>query len=106
MQKMVWLSMSICVALLVAACGGGSDEPQSRTLTLEVADYKSPCSGLVPYMCLNVRSPGESSYGGFDNIAGFSPQWGHRYVVDVRETKVANPPADASSLKYDLLRVL
>jgi hypothetical protein len=90
----------------LSACGGG-DAEDSRIVQFEVADYKSPCAGVGLYMCSRVRISGAGTYGLFyDNIAGFAQQWGRRYVIEVRETRVSNPPADSSGKSYALMRVI
>lgn len=65
------------------------------------------CVGVGPQKCLQVRkSPkGEWTlfYGAID---GFDYEPGYRYKLKVNVTKVKNPPADASSLNYKLVKVL
>lgn len=42
----------------------------------------------------------------YSSIAGFTPVSGYTYRLLVREDKVENPPADASSVNYKLVRIL
>lgn len=42
----------------------------------------------------------------FSQIAGFTYEKGHRYKLRVRKTILANPPADGSAWKYELIEVL
>ena len=39
-------------------------------------------------------------------LHGFNFKWGHQYRVRIKETTLANPPMDGSSLEYKLLEVL
>ena len=39
-------------------------------------------------------------------LNGFDFKWGHQYRVRLKETTLANPPMDGSSLEYELLEVL
>lgn len=92
-------------ACLASACGGSSDDEE--VLTYEVAAYRSPCTGSLATMCLNIRQPGEASYQFFyDSIAGFMPQWGRAYSIEVRKSNVPNPPANGSSARLRLRRVI
>jgi hypothetical protein len=79
---------------------------ESRTATWEISAHRAPCVGEATSLCLIAREAGasEPSYH-YDEIAGFAPQWGHEYTVDVRITSISNPPADGSSLEFTLLRV-
>ena len=42
----------------------------------------------------------------YDQIEGFNYEEGYEYEIVVEVTKVENPPADASSLKYTLIEVV
>jgi hypothetical protein len=102
---------SVCIACiaafacLAAACGGSNDDEE--VLTYEVAAYRSPCTGSFATMCLNIRQPGEANYQFFyDSIAGFTPQWGRAYTIEVGKSNAPNPPADASEARFRLRRVI
>jgi Domain of unknown function (DUF4377) len=96
------LAVFICLA---SACGGSGDDEE--VLTYEVAAYRSPCVTMVPHMCLNARQPGAVSYGPLgDGVEGFVAQWGRSYVIEVGKSNVSNPPADGSTIRYRLRRVI
>ena len=65
------------------------------------------CTGVGPMECMQVSytEDGETQlfYGSID---GFEYVEGTSYVIDVRVTEVANPPADGSSLNYTLVEVV
>lgn len=65
------------------------------------------CVGVGPQQCMQIRenhySQWELFYG---SIEGFAYQEGKYYELIVEVTKVDNPPADSSSLKYKLIRIL
>lgn len=42
----------------------------------------------------------------YSGIAGFEYEWGYTYALQVRQTRIRNPPADGSSIKTTLLEVL
>jgi hypothetical protein len=65
------------------------------------------CEGVAPMMCLQVAYAENAEYEFFyDQIAGFEPAEGTSYVIDVKITEIADPPADASSLAYTLVKVV
>lgn len=77
-----------------------------NTITLSIAPYKQPCTGVMPMLCMLVAQDGAEAQFFYSQIAGFDFQWGHSYEMIVRVDEVANPPADASSLRYTLVEVL
>ena len=87
--------------LLAAGCGGGEEE------IMLVDHYRVPCYGVGPRLCSLVSEPGSAEQTYFYNgIDGFSQEWGHRYELRVLVTEIANPPADGSSLNYELVEVI
>ncbi len=83
----------------------------SSVVTLEVAAKRRTCTAMIEMQCLMVREavmgqPKKKWIPLFQEITGFEPVKGVRYVVRVRKEKIENPPADASDTNYTLLRVL
>lgn len=83
----------------------------SSVVTLEVAAKRRTCTAMIEMQCLMVREavmgqPKQKWIPLFQEITGFEPVKGVRYVVRVRKEKIENPPADASDTNYTLLRVL
>lgn len=99
---------SLCLAL--TACGSGSDsgeiEPEADLLALEVLPYEKPCMGVGEFLCLQTRRDGSEEVTHFyDPIEGFDHQWGHHYALSVERFPVEDPPADASSYRFELREV-
>jgi hypothetical protein len=93
-----------CIA--AAACRSLT-EPAERVFTLEVAEQKVPCVGIMPQQCLQVREQPTAQWQLFyDGIDGFVYEPGYRYLLRVAERRVPDPPADGSSLAYRLLFVI
>ena len=42
----------------------------------------------------------------FNTIAGFTYEKGNEYELLVKKTKLANPPQDSGSIKYELIRIV
>lgn len=65
------------------------------------------CVGVAPQKCLQVKEePGQDWRLFYGRIEGFDYEPGYNYTLKIRETKVENPPADASSLKWTLVEVV
>jgi hypothetical protein len=90
----------------LAACNPFGPSDDSRR-TLEVEHYLEECMGPWHQLCLLVREPGTTEplrhYGG---IEGFSFEWGYDYRIEVTDFRIRNPPADGSSTRTVLNRVV
>lgn len=65
------------------------------------------CVGIGPMKCMQVREDQNSEWRNFyDEIQGFKFNPGNEYTVKVKVSDVENPPADASSKKYELVEIL
>jgi heat shock protein HslJ len=73
---------------------------------LEVAPTRVECVGVMPMKCLQAREVGGQWRTFYTRIQGFDFQEGWRYRLQVAVTKIENPPAHASNLRYKLVRVL
>lgn len=74
---------------------------------LTIAPGLVDCTGVVRQKCMQVREEGQTEWQLFyDKIEGFAHNPDYRYRLIVQIEKVENPPADASSLKYKLVRLL
>jgi hypothetical protein len=75
---------------------------------LYVGPERQSCSaGAGKMECLQVRRSADEQWQNFyGRIDGFEPQPGVSYYIKVRVIPVANPPADASSVRYVLERVV
>jgi hypothetical protein len=105
-------SILIVVLALTAACVPIQPEapgsaPDSQVVTLYVGPELVDCVGVGPMKCMQVKSDPNAEYEFFySQIEGFEFEEGFEYELEVQVDPVANPPADASSLEYTLLRIL
>lgn len=98
MKKLIGLLFLL--PLLFASCASNK-----ATVKMVVASQKGDCVGVVPQKCLLVKKGGDTNWTFFYNqIEGFDYEEGYEYVLEVKEEKVENVPADASSLKYILVK--
>ncbi len=73
---------------------------------LEIAPNLADCVGVVKTQCMQVREPGQNWANFFGAIEGFTFKPDYSYKLLVNVSKLENPPADGSSLKYTLVRLL
>lgn len=72
---------------------------------MTIASQQGDCIGVVPQKCLLVKKGTDTDWTFFyTQIDGFQYEEGYEYVLEVKEEKVENVPADASSLKYTLVK--
>lgn len=92
-------------AFLLTACS------MQQTLTqdslLYVNAQTKECSGVGPMTCLQVRTTEDQGWQLFyQKIEGFDFEPGYQYQLQVHKETIANPPADGSSIKYTLVKVI
>ena len=84
-----------------------SKQPPAKTQVIYVKESKEPCTGVAPMECLQIKGVNDTDWSNlYTNINGFKYTPGYRYKLRVKITRVKNPPADGSSLKYTLTKVL
>ena len=104
------------LAFTATAC---SDDDEPKDSVKEIRMLVSAETGVTyawgddmkekPIECLLVKTEGDSEEWqdlGFEQIKGFTYERGHEYYLSVKRTILANPPADASDRRYELIRVL
>lgn len=62
----------------------------------------------TPIECMLMKEACDSVYSkqSLDCITGFTYVKGHEYILKVEKTILSNPPADASSIRYRLLKIV
>jgi hypothetical protein len=88
-----------------------TEDKDAKEAIYHVNSYRVPCVGVAPMQCLQVRrgdSPTEEWQFFYSQIRGFDYQPGYLYRLRVLETPLPpeQVPADASSIRYDLIEVL
>ncbi len=78
-----------------------------KTIELYVDSKRVDCVGVAPQKCLRTRTDPNGEWQFFyNNIEGFDYQEGFIYKLKVNTFDVENPPADASSIRYELNEVI
>lgn len=92
----------LATTLLLGAC-----QSTPATETLYIQDKLADCIGVAPMKCMQVRGqPGESWSLFYQQIEGFTFEPGYRYQLEVTKERLTDVPADASSLRYRLVKVV
>lgn len=80
---------------------------KSKTQILVIADRMADCTGVAPMKCLQIKLPQDEKWTLFYGvIENFQYIAGYTYVARVAVDTVKNPPADGSSKKYRLKKIL
>ncbi len=96
------LSLSFLITAFFTGCLSSSN-----TSTFYIAPYKAHCVGVGPMQCLKIKKEKEENWQLFyDKINGFEFEEGNEYLIKVKEEKRENPPADASSIIYNLVEII
>ncbi|PWG06221.1 DUF4377 domain-containing protein [Polaribacter aquimarinus] len=75
--------------------------------TLIIASKKVECVGVSSQQCFLIKENEQQSWEYFyDSINDFNYEEGFEYVILVIEEEIENPPQDASSIKYSLVKVI
>ena len=79
----------------------------AQTYTYTIAPEKGDCYGMRPMKCMQVKKEKATEWSNFYSaIEGFDYEPGYTYVIRVKEKKIKNPPADGSSIRYILKKVI
>lgn len=102
------LLAAIGFAGLSAGACAGTTEPEERVRTYEVAEARVDCNGVGgPSLCLSVRTPPDTVWRIlYGVVEGFDHEVGYRYVLELAERHISNPPADGPSIGYRMIRVI
>ncbi len=104
-------------SLFLIACNLDDDEPKDKVkeIRIEVSSETDityawgDSDREHPIECMMVKMPDAPDRWQpfmFGEIEGFTYERGHEYYLSVRETTLANPPADASDRTYSLIKIL
>jgi len=115
--KVACKARTIITALLAAILGLASCNRDSiyEDKVEQVTIYVSAETSLfynvpntTPEEGMMIRVDGEENYicVAFNTIAGFTYERGHEYELLVKKTKLANPPKDSGSIRYELIRIV
>ncbi len=96
---------SAAFTLTLVNCTASANTSNGNEKTFIVGPQTADCTGVAPMKCLQVKENSSENWTNFySNIEGFTYEPGYEYVLKVKIEKIANPPADGSSIKYTLVK--
>lgn len=101
--KITNIAIATGFLFVMTQCKSMPDASDAKTFI--VASQTVDCTGVAPMKCLQVKEKESESWQNFySNIEGFTYEPGYEYILKVKTEKIANPLADASSIKYTLIK--
>ena len=98
MKAIIFLSTSIL--FLLTSCTN-----KTNTVLYTIASQNADCTGVGPQKCLLIKKGDAKDWEFFySNIEGFTYEPGYEYQLEIKEEKRENVPADASSIRYTLVK--
>ena len=101
-MKKISYVISMIAIFALASCS-----TNKNLATYTISSEKADCYGVMPMKCMLVKEGDAQNWTLFySNIDGFDYEEGYEYVLKVKKLNVENPPADRSSIKYTLIKVV
>ena len=98
---------SILSVGLFASCASTKELKQGEELLTVAPETRECTAGVAKMQCMMVKEANAAEWQYFYNqIEGFEHEPGYEYQIIVSKSKIENPPADASSLKYKSVKVV
>jgi len=95
------------VLILFTLLWGTISYAQSNNFRMEIKENRGDCQGVAKQKCYLVKYHNSKDWEFFyATLENFNYEEGHRYRVLVKRTAIPNPPADAPSYRYEVLKVL
>ena len=112
MKKQTFIIALFAVILGLASCNRDSiyeDKVEQVTVYVSAETgmfYNVPNTTLEEGMMIRVDGDNNYICVAFNTIAGFTYEKGNEYELLVKKTKLANPPKDSGSIRYELIRIV
>ncbi|MDE5490711.1 DUF4377 domain-containing protein [Elizabethkingia meningoseptica] len=88
-------------------CNVQKTHNDAKSETFVIASKQVDCTGVGKQKCYLVKEGDSKNWGYmYQSIEGFIYEPGYEYVLKVKTEKIPNPPADGSSIKYILEKVV
>ena len=114
LMTIVYILSALCVTAIITSCDNDTSEDWSEVIKLyvdaELGEYRpwgfpedaEPLDGLK----IKESKDAEWDIIPMNGIEGFTHSLGWEYYLEVEKTHLVNPPADASNVKYKLIKVI
>jgi heat shock protein HslJ len=104
----ITLSLLVLLAALLSGCENTpAEETEDGEMIIWVNSKVVDCVGVAPQKCLQYKESKDGEWMNmYSPIVGFEHEAGTLYKLKVRVEQLTNVPADASSLRYELVEVM
>ena len=94
-------------SLFLLLVGCQTVKPADNTKTFYIDSTLADCVGVAPMKCMKVKQDPNADWEYFyGSIQGFDYQPSYQYTLKVKQFDIANPPADAPSIRYELVEII
>ncbi len=101
------LKITLFINMFLLSCSTSKTVEMDENETVEINFHQVICQGMAAQWCYQIKENSQKDWTFFyDEIEGFKYEWGTNYELKVKKEKIANPPADASSIKWILTSIL
>ncbi|WP_408091897.1 DUF4377 domain-containing protein [Chryseobacterium terrae] len=98
-------TLFISSLFVLSQCKPMPNSSSANEKTFIIASQTADCTGVAPMKCLQVKEKESDNWENlYTNIEGFTYEPGFEYVLKVKTEKIENPPMDASSIRYILVK--
>lgn len=82
-----------------------SKEAANNMVMMTIASKKVDCTGVGKMKCLLIKKGDQKDWTfHYFGIKNFNYEEGYEYLIQVRKDSIKNPPADAPSIQYTLVK--
>lgn len=105
MKSIINLFAVLFLLLANSQCSVQTSENTAIKTFFVSAEQRDCTAGAGKMKCMLVKEKPDAQWQNFySRINGFSYEPGYEYILTVATEKIENPPADASSIKYTLVK--
>lgn len=113
-MTIVYILSALCITTIISSCDKDTPEDWSEVINLyvdaELGEYRpwghpedaEPLDGLK----IKERKDADWDIIPINGIEGFTHSLGWEFCLEVEKIHLANPPADASNIKYKLIKIV
>lgn len=104
-------SLLLVANTLFVACSDDEPKDQTKEITMSISAETGVITGFLAtpiegMLVMTDDEPGKWYTISFQAVSGFTYEKGHEYELRVKRTIIANPPADGSNRRYELVRIV
>lgn len=114
LKAIVYILSAFCITVMITSCDKNASEDWNEVINLyvdaELGEYRpwghpedaDPLDGLK----IKENKDADWEIIPMDGIDGFTHSLGWEFYLEVEKVHLVNPPADASNIRYTLIRII